>query len=184
MNENQITVCHLDEINDSCLPLPTSLDINLKQASAQTFLTGYFDLQSPLFCPSDIYEPNDDLDHASSITPNEAQVTTLFDISQDEDWFKFYSLAGSKNVIETVNLAAGVDTVLDLYDIDGTTLLSSNDNYGAGLGSYIEWRAPIEGTYFIRISQAPGSSFGCSSSYEIKVTQTNYLYLPLILRVF
>ena len=85
-------------------------------------------------------------------------------------------------VIQSTNLASGVDTFLEIFDIDGITLLASDNDSGEGLASKITWEAPVSGTYFIRVSQNPGSAYGCSASYDISVKGENLLYLPMTIR--
>ena len=81
-----------------------------------------------------------------------------------------------------MNLASGVDTYIELYDIDGVTLLASDNDFGDGLASKLTWEAPESGTYYIRVSQSPGSAYGCSASYDISVEGENLIYLPMTIR--
>ena len=48
--------------------------------------------------------------------------------ADDEDWSKFNATAGVEYLIKTRNLANGADTMLRVYDTDGTTLLYTNDD--------------------------------------------------------
>ncbi|MBI3855305.1 MAG: PKD domain-containing protein [Planctomycetes bacterium] len=45
----------------------------------------------------------------------------------DEDWYSIAAAPGTL-VVETLNLGDGADTLLQLYDAAGTTLLAANDN--------------------------------------------------------
>ncbi|MGC1376745.1 MAG: peptidoglycan DD-metalloendopeptidase family protein [Anaerolineales bacterium] len=166
---NQLTINQWDDVGLAWVALPTTLDTVNQQASAQTSQPGNFDLQAPLVCPADTLEPNDHYDGASVVQTNGTPVSNLFDIAQDEDWFQFDAVTGNDYVIQTTNLAAGVDTTLEIYDTDGATLLASDDNSGGGNASSLTWQAPQDGVYFARIVQAPGSSFGCSSTYNFSV---------------
>ena len=171
LNESLLTIKRWDEINNAWISLSTTVNTNLNQAEAQTTETGNFDMQAPLVCPADITEPNDDYYAAVNTLTNGTSVSSLFDGIQDEDWFKFDTRVGDRYIIQTDNLATGVDTVMQIYDMDGLTLLTSNDNGGGGQASYLTWQAPLDGTYFIRIVRASGSAFGCSAAYELSVTQ-------------
>jgi len=135
-----------------------------------------------LVCPADTLEPNDNYDGASVAQTDGTLVSNLFDIAQDEDWFKFDALAGTEYAIQTTNLAAGVDTAVEIYDTDGVTLLASDDNGGGGNASSLTWQATQDGVYFARIVQASGSSFGCGATYNFAALATYRIYLPLVLR--
>jgi hypothetical protein len=163
--------------------LPTTVDTNQKQASAQTTEIGNFDLQAPLLCPADSQEIDDNYYVAKTINTDGVTANRLFDIAQDQDWLKLNTIAGQRYVIQTSNLASGVDTVLQVYDLDGVTILTSDDNSGGGKASRLVWQAPQTGTYFVRISQAPASAFGCSATYQISVSQQSTgldFFLPFI----
>ena len=173
LDTSQLTIKQWDDVGLAWVTLPTTLDTVNQQASAQTSQPGHFDLQAPLVCPADTLEPNDNYDGASVAQTDGTLVNNLFDIVQDEDWFKFDAIAGTQYDIQTSTLATGVDTALEIYDTDGVTLLESNDNSGGGNASSLIWQAPQDGLYFARVVQAAGSSFGCSSTYNFAVT-TNY----------
>jgi murein DD-endopeptidase MepM/ murein hydrolase activator NlpD/Tol biopolymer transport system component len=166
---SQLAINQWDDVNLTWIVLPTTLDIVNQQASAQTSQPGYFDLQAPLVCSADTLEPNDNYDGASITETDGTTVDNRFDIAMDEDWFKFDGIAGMRYLIQTADLGAGVDTVLEVIDLDGITLLATDDNSGGGQASLLIWEAPFDGIYFISVKQASGSAYGCDSSYKIKV---------------
>jgi len=70
----------------------------------------------------------------------------------DQDWFKFQAVAGKKYAISTT-LAGLLDSVLTLYDRNGTTQLAYNDDISSNnAASRILWTAPASGTYYIKTS--------------------------------
>jgi hypothetical protein len=180
LDESQLVIYRWSEQDSAWTALPTTSDGVRNQAMAQSGEVGNFDLQAPLLCPADNQEPNDNDDTAGLITPNNTPQNHLFDIEQDEDWFKLEAVAGHKYLLSTNNLAAGVDTVLEVYGLDGLTLLAADDDGGDNKASRLQWYAPFSGTYFIRVAQAVDRIHGCSASYRIGVTQEMQLYLPLI----
>ncbi|MFH1632506.1 MAG: peptidoglycan DD-metalloendopeptidase family protein [Chloroflexota bacterium] len=183
LDTSQLTINQWDEAGQAWVALlPTTLDTVNQQASAQTSQPGNFDLQAPLVCPADTLEPNDNYDGASVVQTDGTLVSNLFDIAQDEDWFKFDATAGTEYAIQTTNLTAGVDTALEIYDTNGVTLLASDNNGGGGKASRLVWQAPQSGTYFLRVSQAAGSAYGCSATYQISANQVYSIFLPMILR--
>lgn len=180
LDVNQLEIYRWNETNTTWITLPTTVDTNQKQAIAPTTEIGNFDLQAPLLCPADISEPDDNYYGAKAISTNGVPVNDLFDVTGDQDWFKFDALAGTEYSIRTTNLAAGVDTALEIYDTDGVTPLASDDNGGGA--SELEWQTPQNGAYYIRVSHVPGSAYGCSAIYQLSVTKMQQIYLPLILR--
>jgi len=182
LDEQQMSIFYWDESQSKWLQLPTSVDTGENLAEALTTETGSFSLQASLICTEDSSEPDDNYDAASMISPDGALAIRLFDVAQDEDWFKLATVSGKKYVIQTSSLAVGVDTVIEVYDLDGVTLLASDDNSGEGVASRLEWQALLDGTYFIRVVQASGSTYGCNATYGLNVTQVYQRYLPLVLR--
>jgi Tol biopolymer transport system component len=74
----------------------------------------------------------------------------------DQDWFKFTAVSGRDYVLQTVPTAAApsvnFDTGLWLFDTDGTTLITDNDDYGMRNYSEIVWTAPADGIYYVRVA--------------------------------
>jgi hypothetical protein len=150
--------------------------------TATTDSLGNFDLQAPLLCSGDTTEPDDSYDSAAVITSSMISVSRLFDIPEDQDWFRLDLIGGKKHIVRTTVLGPAVDTLVQVYDIDGLTVLAQDDNGGGGQASRIEWQAPRDGTYFVRVSQASGSAYGCNATYELSVEAMKQIYLPLVIR--
>lgn len=181
LDESQLAIQWWSDTAGSWTPLATSVDQNT--ATAQTTQTGSFDLQAPLICSTDSREPDDDSSVAMTVATDGTMISDVFDVEPDKDWFKFDAQYGMTYIVETLDLANGVDTQLELYSTDAVTLLVSDDNSGGNRASKISWQAPSAGTYFIRVAQATGSSFGCTSDYQMRITREHLkIYLPIILR--
>jgi subtilisin family serine protease len=84
---------------------------------------------------------------AGSVTDGEIQSPS------DADWFKFQATAGWGYMIDT-DLLGLEDSVLSLYDTDGTTLLAWNDDvsWPSDPSSAIIWQAPANGIYSIAVT--------------------------------
>ncbi len=134
----------------------------------------------------DTYEPDDSPSQANSITVNGSAQTHNFYVAGDNDWVKFWAANGRSYVIETFNLGGFCDTLLFLYDTDGTTLMAYNDDYGGGLGSRISWTAPADGYYYIRVRHYSTSAYGLITNYDLKVNGTippdTKMFFPIIMR--
>jgi hypothetical protein len=132
---------------------------------------------------TDAYESDDGVESASVISVGQTQ-THNFDRPGDQDWVKFEAQADESYVFHTFNLGLTSDTYLYLYDTDGATLLTSNDDYGGSLASQIEWTAPATGTYYLLAQHWNPNVGGCGTTYDVEVTLdlTNEVFLPLILK--
>ena len=81
----------------------------------------------------------------------------------DVDGYVFEAVGGQSYAIETAMAIPGdpvEDTLIGLWDTDGTTLLESNDDFGDSLMSRIDWTAPRSGQYYITVENADGLSTG------------------------
>ncbi|MGQ9573785.1 MAG: S8 family serine peptidase [Thermoguttaceae bacterium] len=96
-------------------------------------------------------------------------VSGLIGTSGDQDWFAFQATAGRSYVFQTT-LVTLADSVLWLFDQDGTTLLASNDDWGTSWASRIAWRAPASGTYYVAVA-AYGSWH--TGSYRLSLQADN-----------
>lgn len=181
LDVNQLAIYHWNEIEENWVKLASSIDTNLETVSAQSTEIGYFDLQAPLMCPLDITEIDDSLELSYPLVLNGLPAERILDIPVDEDWFRFDAIKGQEYVISTSNLAPGVDTILSIYNSDGVTLMETNDNFDNNSASKITWSAPLSGTYFVKVSMAIGSEYGCESSYEINISGDSLnIFLPMI----
>jgi hypothetical protein len=87
----------------------------------------------------------------------------------DTDHFVFTAAEGAPYTLQTTGLLSDGNTLLELMDISGTTVLASNDNRAAGDdSSLILWTAPAAGEYLLRVTHAP--DYGIYGSYRISVT--------------
>jgi hypothetical protein len=137
-------------------------------------------------CP-DAYEADDTYTVAKSLTLGSSQVRS-FHTAGDVDWAKLTVQAGNVYTISTTNLGSSNDTILELYNTNGVSLLTSNDDCpGMGNASCINnWTAPANGTYFIKVRNFY-SNGGCSG-YDYNLTALSNsraggaTYLPLVIK--
>ncbi len=140
---------------------------------------GHPPIQPAQACP-DAYEDDNHYTQATTIVANIPQSGHNFHDKDDEDWAQFTATAGITYTIMTANLSVGTDTVLELYDVVGslTVKLAENDDYEPSVlnkpYSRIDWQAPANGTYYIRVSRYPNehpSWYGCHTNYDLSVSQ-------------
>jgi subtilisin family serine protease len=99
--------------------------------------------------------PSDDYGNsaaaAAAITVGGTMAGTI-ETGGDQDWFKFQAVAGKKYVISTT-IVGLADSVLVLYDRNGTTQLAyNNDVSSSNPASCIQWTATTSGTYYIKMT--------------------------------
>ncbi|HIQ06454.1 MAG TPA: hypothetical protein EYH31_12350 [Anaerolineae bacterium] len=61
--------------------------------------------------------------------------------------------------------------MMHLIDTDGSTELTSNDDYGAGTGSRITYIFPSAGTYYLRVHHYRSNRSGHGTRYDLSVTR-------------
>ena len=81
---------------------------------------------------------------------------------------RFQATAGQTYRIETLNLASGTDTVLELYAPDGTTLIDRNDDSN-GLASLITFTPGAGGSYYVKAVDFSNSAAGVAISYDLRI---------------
>lgn len=182
LDESNLALFRWNELGEEWELLSSSVNTVTNMLNAETLELGEFDAQAPVLCTEDTYIHDDNYFGAELISTYNSPTHRLFDTSEDEDWFMVDAIKGATFSLETLNLAQGVDTNIELYDVDGTTLLAFDDNGGAGSASKLVWIAPDSGFYFYRISRNDDSVFGCNATYDLKMNITTRLYLPLLNR--
>jgi len=117
---------------------------------------------------ADTDEPNDEWNQAKLLEVGQLQ-THRFSRPGDVDFVKLVAEAGRRYRIRTLDLAPEVDTRLYLYDTDGQSLLTWNDDDPASApASVIDWTCPAAGSYFLKVTNLDPAAGGCSLTYAIQ----------------
>jgi len=100
-------------------------------------------------------------------------VAGAIELGSDVDWFAFEAVAGHAYVFE-VSLGDLPDSVMYLYDRDGTTELAYNDDisWPENPGSRITWTADESGTYYLAV-EAYGSTQ--TGGYELSLEDVSHV---------
>ncbi|MDH5720565.1 MAG: hypothetical protein OEZ13_08080, partial [Spirochaetia bacterium] len=114
----------------------------------------------------DIYEP-DNVYTSANIIPIDgtSQAHTIFPVG-DEDWLKFNATIGLNYNISAIAVAGSLDIDFNIYDTDGTTLLSSVST--ASNPESTVWTAPATGVYYIQVIDWMNDE---TSDYNISVKE-------------
>ncbi len=109
-------------------------------------------------------EPNNDINGSITLTLpfSGPQITHYFSpptsTTKDKDFFKIVLAAGGVLKAETKTLGDGADTILRVFQSDGTTLVKENDDRFAGDKSSLVQTTLQAGTYYIVCENSPKSS--------------------------
>ncbi len=120
----------------------------------------------------DQYEPDDSPDLATLLKPAEPQPHNLH-VSGDQDWIRFEAEAGHTYVIETFDLGPSVDTVVHLFDEQGSEL-AWDDNGRAeqeALASRIQWRAAVDISLWVMIHDLGDDAGGPGTEYRLRLVE-------------
>jgi RHS repeat-associated protein len=144
-------------------PLPTATPTVTPTATSTPTNT-----PTPVPCV-DTYEPNNTVAQAGTFAIGTTQ-THRFCVAGDQDWTSFTAAAGQTYVIETRNLAAGVDTILELYQPNGTTLIVADDDGGGNRASRIQQTFTTAGTYYVKARDYSSVAGGATLSYDLRIS--------------
>jgi streptogramin lyase len=121
----------------------------------------------------DIFEDDDTFNDANVIILNHADAQTHnFHDNGDQDWVKFYGIAGESYEIKTENCDTMCDTVITLYDESGTTEIATRDFWRYGGNELLSWQCPSDGIYFVMVKQYTDTDYGQNTGYDLRVYQT------------
>jgi hypothetical protein len=118
---------------------------------------------------SDDYEVDDTYDKASIIILNsDTAQRHNFHAAENEDWIKFYGIAGQTYSILASNLESNCDIVLELYDTDGTSFLDDQDTMGdPQADELLEYTFAKDGVYYVKVRQWSPSDYGENTGYDL-----------------
>lgn len=128
----------------------------------------------PVLFP-DAYETDDSPDQATPLSIPGISPQHTIHYPGDEDWFVFTAQAGQSYIFSTRDLGPGGNTTLSLYDAQGRLLLKNDDAGPNQRWSLLRWRAPADGTYYLRVT---GWSTRYGWSYTLAAGIARFRYVP------
>jgi hypothetical protein len=121
-------------------------------------------------CPDQAYEPDGSAAQARDFNVGDTE-THAFCAANDNDWVFIDAIAGWNYRIETLNLGVGVDTVLDLYQADGSTLITSDDDGNGANASLIIFTPTTDGVYYVEVHDYANAG-DPTHTYDLRITAT------------
>ena len=119
----------------------------------------------------DAYEPDDNYWLANGIPTNGTKQLHHFHVPGDLDYVKFNATESTRYLIETSDLGYESDTYLYLYNTDGLTEITHDDDSGEGLASRIIWQCDTSGTYYVKVRHYSSSASGLNTHYNVSVLE-------------
>jgi hypothetical protein len=111
----------------------------------------------------DSYEPDGSAATAKLITTDGVpQNHTL--TASDYDWMIFSAVSGTAYTMQT---SSSLDTYMSLYDTNGSTLITSDDDSGTGANAMIIWTCTVSGNYYCVVRPYSSSNTG---PYSVTIT--------------
>ena len=157
-------------------PFPLEISIPENAASGQRARIGTESLNAIEIETSDL--PNQ-LEQEANNTVAEAQAISLpcnlqgrFLEADDEDWFRFEARQGALWSFECQRFPLGGDClpIITITNADGTPLASANSADDPRLPCRIQWRAPADGTFALRMRDVQqGARGGWDFIYRIRI---------------
>ncbi|TKJ27886.1 MAG: hypothetical protein CEE40_12745, partial [Chloroflexi bacterium B3_Chlor] len=120
----------------------------------------------------DSFEPDDTTAQARDISTDGTSQTHTLSPPGDRDYVFFQAGAGMQYTVETGNLGDDCDTVLTLYDEDGTELIQDDDGADESLASRLNWVADEEGLLFVEAAHFDEEARGEDTEYDIWVLES------------
>jgi hypothetical protein len=132
---------------------------------------------TPTYTPTpelgaDSFEPDDTMDQANEIGIDGRPQTHTLSPSGDRDYVYFQAGEGLEYTIETGSLGNECDTVLTLYDEDGTELASDDDGADEPLASCLTWVADQDGALFVQVTHYDEEGDEEDTDYDIWVSES------------
>ena len=143
----------------------------------------------------DAYEDDNTREKASVIILNdESPQRHNFHAAGDEDWVKFYAVAGEIYEVKAGNAGPNADVVLRLYDGDGITQIFGppdggcppenqqcpGDEVGPGEEELFAWKAPKTGIYYVRVKNYDPALYGTGTNYDLRIYRPTALDIGTI----
>jgi uncharacterized repeat protein (TIGR01451 family) len=164
---------------------PNQVDVDVALGNGYEVNFGDFRIHGICTCPGDDYEEDDLWTQASELGVGLALSQTHNFCDDAADWISLTVQHGFVYTMTTRSWGQRADTFMNLYGMDGQTLLVGSDDYEGteDFSSQIVWQAPRSGVYYLQVVNRSGL-IGCETDYDIWIEQEEFypLYLPIILR--
>ena len=130
--------------------------------------------EAPPLPIGDSFESDDNCGQATYLTANVATQTHTFDKVDDTDWIRIETLTGTNYTLVVSNLMGGALPGFSLRNsCVAEPVASSPPSFGGEVRLPISARDYSPGTYYIKISNVPTTTFGNTVSYTLSFRATS-----------
>lgn len=125
----------------------------------------------------DSYEYDSVVQNATSKVANGSLSSHSHFPTTDVDWFSFEAQQGAQYRLETLTTDFYVDTLLQVIDTDGVSVLDSSDDVLSStfLRSKLYWTSPTTDTYYVKISDGGSDTAGTYSFFIQELSNISIL---------
>jgi len=103
--------------------------------------------------------------HNWCVTPSQIEEG----ITRDVDWVSFTATAGQQLRLTTKPVDLASAALLTLYEPDGVTLIGEARPSNASASASLDWTAPVDGTYFVKLTSLDDRITGTDTHYEFGI---------------
>lgn len=121
------------------------------------------------------YEPNNTLATAQTASVDQIQIHA-FCTANDQDWLKFAATPAYRYRIDTSNLATDVNTVVSIYDANGTVIVPETQDAATPATSLVSFVPTTAGTYYVQVRNRT-AVFSENHTYNLRLTRTVVPYI-------
>jgi len=134
-------------------------------ANVQGWYEGTYAISTTLI--GDAYEPDGSVATANEILPGDGPQQHSIVPDEDEDWVSFSVADGWRYTIETApgSTLEDPDTILELYEADGTTRIDIDDDSGTGYFSRLVYETSASKTVYARVTGWDTGTYALSLTY-------------------
>lgn len=98
----------------------------------------------------------------------------------DEDWVVFPGEAGKSYRLSAIPVTAITAVSIQLYDNNGYTLLGESKPTDFGKSAQLDWIAPKDGLYFLRLRAYDAGLVGNAVRYTVHIEKLAQVYTPTL----
>ncbi|MBT3427326.1 MAG: hypothetical protein HN432_11995 [Gammaproteobacteria bacterium] len=118
----------------------------------------------------DAFESDDEQTDARLIIVGDpvAQIHDL-DLFGDVDWVRFYAVEDEVYEIQTSDVGADIDLVIEVYDAAGTLIRERVDNFFSGEAEQLSFKADYNGPVYLKLFDPFRTQGGGETNYSLNV---------------
>ncbi len=135
----------------------------------------------PVECVPDLYEDDDDVDHAYLIDLGQSEQRNLCGVA-DLDWFEVQIDEPGYYQFRAKSVSGGAAVKITVYNENGAIEVVNGEAPGIGQDTNVLIKMDSIGNYAIKVEPLVQNLIGTNTLYQLSVNQVSVTFLPLISR--